>query len=159
MANEVLIKKAIQKYLVELKILQSEYPDIEAKELLASNTAIKIADAWNEKLLKIGDAMVVPMEDTVMAPVYKELFKLLAIAARTKGKTEMIKAMRNLRNQMQGDFKELKAKSRGQIITLRRVMIAATIGYAGYKLLRVGMKAEERHKVGEPGGNHAPRVR
>ena len=159
MAHEVLIKKALEKYLIELGVLQSEYPsELSEMTILTSSVAKSASDSWNEKLLEIGDALLVPMENTPSSLVYKELFKKVAIAARTKGVKEMNKAMDLLRNQMKGDIVDLKEKTKKEVGTVGKILIAGGILYVGYKALQYGMKKEDAHKRGSPGGNHAPRV-
>lgn len=158
MANEALIQKALEKYIVELGKLQSDYPEIGTLELTKSDLAKKAADEWNERLMQMGDVLLVPMEGTPMAAVYVGLFKKVAVAARTMGIEEMNKTMDLLRHQMKGDISDIKAKTRKEVSTFRKGLIVLGLAYGGYKLLRYGMKMEERHKKGAPGGNHAPRV-
>ena len=159
MTNEVLILKAIEKYKVELGKLQSDYPKIGTLELTKSDLAKTAADEWNVRLMKIGDTLLVPMEGTPMVAVYVGLFKKVAVAARTMGFEDMNKAMNILLHQMKGDISDLKGRAKKEVSTVRKVLIALGLAYGGYKLLKYGMKMEERHKKGIPGGNHAPRVR
>lgn len=159
MANEALIKKALEKYLVELGKLQSDYPKIATTDLMKSDLAKKAADEWNVRLMKIGDALLVPMERTPMAAVYIDLFKKIAVAARTLGIEDMNKAMNLLLHQMRGDITDVKAKAKKEVGTVGKLLLVMGIAYGGYKLMKYGMKMEERHKKGIPGGNHAPRVR